>query len=408
MARAAASEVEDYTRVNVAPMSQAAVVGPAVADVIHLLAELIENAASFSPPHTTVQVHGQAVAHGFTLEVEDRGLSMDEASLAAANERLATAAEFDLSDSAQLGLFVVGRLAHRHGIKVTLRTSPYGGMAAIVLLPEDLVVRGDAEALDGAPVTTRRAEDALLPVGAVVGGRRHGVAELGPGAPAGPGGPQGGSVLQLPTGRHAAGPYGGSTHSGSYETVQDGPPTGPYNVPPQNASAPEHLQGPQTPGGPPSAPAPGGPAASPFGGDPLGTGPLPAQPFGAGAPEGETANPADVAAASRTVFEEPIQGPPPPQPRQQGEPRLPRSPREVRRRPASGGGRSERPALPKRVRQENLAAQLRDEAQEQAPAAPGPRAPERSPEELRTMMSAIQQGTRRGRAETAASDDEDS
>ncbi|NKZ07545.1 hypothetical protein HGB48_28000, partial [Actinomadura latina] len=191
IARAAASEVEDYTRVNVAPMTRAAVVGPAVADVIHLLAELIENATAFSPPHTTVQVQGQAVSHGFTLEVEDRGLSMDEPSLAAANERLATAAEFDLSDSAQLGLFVVGRLARRHGIKVTLRTSPYGGMTAIVLLPEGLVVPDEGDPAQAGPaLTTRRAEDALVPVGSVVGGRDRQE--------------RGGSVLRLASGRHAA------------------------------------------------------------------------------------------------------------------------------------------------------------------------------------------------------------
>ncbi|WP_131743408.1 sensor histidine kinase, partial [Actinomadura roseirufa] len=208
VARAAASEVEDYTRVNVAPMTRAAVVGPAVADVIHLLAELIENAAAFSPPHTTVQVQGQAVGHGYTLEVEDRGLSMDEPSLAAANERLATAAEFDLSDSAQLGLFVVGRLARRHNIKVTLRTSPYGGMTAIVLLPEELVVRGDADQLDaaGPAITTRRTADALMPVGSVVGGREPAAQpEIGPGARRDDRG-QGGSVLRLPAGRHAVAP----------------------------------------------------------------------------------------------------------------------------------------------------------------------------------------------------------
>ncbi|NEA26208.1 nitrate- and nitrite sensing domain-containing protein, partial [Actinomadura bangladeshensis] len=194
VARAAASEVEDYTRVNVAPMSRAAIVGPAVADVIHLLAELIENATAFSPPHTTVQVQGQAVSHGFTLEVEDRGLSMDEPSLAAANERLATAAEFDLSDSAQLGLFVVGRLARRHGIKVTLRTSPYGGMTAIVLLPEGLVVPDEGGTAPGTPaLTTRRAEDALVPVGSVVGGPDRDAE-------------RGGSVLRLPPGRHASAP----------------------------------------------------------------------------------------------------------------------------------------------------------------------------------------------------------
>ncbi|MDL4775508.1 nitrate- and nitrite sensing domain-containing protein [Actinomadura xylanilytica] len=415
VARAAASEVEDYTRVNVAPMPQSAVLGPAVADVIHLLAELIENAASFSPPHTTVQVSGQAVAHGFTLEVEDRGLSMDEVSLRAANERLATAAEFDLSDSAQLGLFVVGRLAHRHGIKVTLRTSPYGGMTAIVLLPEELVVRADAAELESAPVATRRAEDALVPVGSVMGGgRRHAVAELASG-PAGPGGHDangaGGSVLQLPTGRHAA----GSTGSGAYEVVPDAQGGGPSNGGPSNGGpsngGPSNA-GPSN-GGPGSRPGTPFGAASPQGGAP------PGGMFGeapSGPPEGENASPGDVAAASRTVFEEPIQGSAPSRRSgtQTGPQRLPRSPREVRRRPSGGtgggggGGRGGRPSLPKRVRQENLAAQLRDEAAGSAPEASGPSAPERSPEDLRTMMSAIQQGTRRGRAEAIENDDEGS
>ncbi|MEU8803039.1 nitrate- and nitrite sensing domain-containing protein [Spirillospora sp. NPDC048819] len=289
VARAAASEVEDYTRVNVTPMARAAIVGPAVADVIHLLAELIENATAFSPPHTTVQVHGQSVSHGFTLEIEDRGLSMDELNLAAANERLATAAEFDLSDSTQLGLFVVARLARRHGIKVTLRTSPYGGMTAIVLLPEDLVAPDDGEPGHAAPaLATRRAEDALVPVGTVVGGR------------------------------HA---------------LQAAPPAQPVQ-PAQLAEPPQSAPSAQ------SAP----------------------------------------------------------------EPRVPRSPREVRRRSAGGPGPAPRPALPKRVRQENMASQLRD-----APPAPPPPAEPRAgrtPEELRSMMSSIQQGVRRGRAE-ALDNDED-
>ncbi|NVI90812.1 nitrate- and nitrite sensing domain-containing protein, partial [Actinomadura sp. BRA 177] len=246
VARAAASEVEDYTRVNVAPMSRAAIVGPAVADVIHLLAELIENATAFSPPHTTVQVQGQAVSHGFTLEVEDRGLSMDEPSLAGANERLATAAEFDLSDSAQLGLFVVGRLARRHGIKVTLRTSPYGGMTAIVLLPEGLVVPDEGDPAQAGPaLTTRRAEDALVPVGSVVGGGRE---------------ERGGSVLRLPSGRHAA--PASAPASVSAPAGEPGPGTGPIPVfedpGPRTGPIPVFegpIQGPAP--APRSAPAPG-------------------------------------------------------------------------------------------------------------------------------------------------------
>ncbi|TDD35082.1 HAMP domain-containing protein [Actinomadura sp. KC06] len=381
VARAAASEVEDYTRVNVAPMSRAAIVGPAVADVIHLLAELIENATVFSPPHTTVQVQGQPVAHGYTLEVEDRGLSMDAAGLAAANERLANAADFDLSDSAQLGLFVVGRLARRHRIRVTLRTSPYGGMTAIVLLPEDLVVRDGADAeRGGAPaLTTGRGEDALVSAGTALGGQ--------------PAFDQGGSVLQLPPGRHQA---------------------------PPDVSDPL--------------------------GDSLGD-PLQSDPLGASA-----ASDSDAKTGPLPVFEEPMQGPPlarrtsapsawgeppsaaaaepepEPEPAPEPEsapwwerpPSIPRSPREVRRRPAGGGG-AERPPLPKRVRQENMAAQLREtplaasvplsapvpDAEPDSGAGPGTERtrPRRTPEELRSMMSSIQQGTRRGRAEILDNED---
>ncbi|MGH3342774.1 MAG: sensor histidine kinase, partial [Carbonactinosporaceae bacterium] len=141
--RAAAAEVEDYARVTVLPMSRVSFIGQAVTDLIHLFAELIENATQFSPPNTPVQVTGQVVASGFVVEVEDRGLSMSTEELAAANERLADPPEFDLFDTAQLGLFVVGRLATRHDIKVTLRHSPYGGTTAIVLIPQGIIVRDD-------------------------------------------------------------------------------------------------------------------------------------------------------------------------------------------------------------------------------------------------------------------------
>ncbi|HXA58809.1 MAG TPA: nitrate- and nitrite sensing domain-containing protein, partial [Streptosporangiaceae bacterium] len=139
VARGAVAEVEDYTRVRVQPMPRVALVGAAVADTIHLLAELIENATMFSPPESPVQVTGQAVPNGFVIEIEDRGLGMTSEVLADANERLAQAPQFDLLDSARLGLFVVARLAQRHDILVSLRASPYGGTTAIVLLPAPLV-----------------------------------------------------------------------------------------------------------------------------------------------------------------------------------------------------------------------------------------------------------------------------
>ena len=142
--RGAIAEVEDYARVSVATRSQAALAGSAVADVIHLLAELVENATTLSPPYTSVRVSGDTVANGFAIEVEDRGLGMSPQRLAELNERLASPPEFNPSDSEQLGLFVVSQLAKRHGIRVTLKASPYGGTSAIVLIPAHLVVTEEA------------------------------------------------------------------------------------------------------------------------------------------------------------------------------------------------------------------------------------------------------------------------
>ncbi|MBD3144864.1 nitrate- and nitrite sensing domain-containing protein [Microbispora bryophytorum] len=138
--RGAAAEVEDYARVNVLPMEDHGLDGAAVADVIHLIAELIENATVFSPPHTTVSVRGEIVGMGFAVEIEDRGLGMTNERLAELNERLANPPEFDLADTDRMGLFVVARLATRRDIRVTLRPSPYGGTTAIVLIPSVLMV----------------------------------------------------------------------------------------------------------------------------------------------------------------------------------------------------------------------------------------------------------------------------
>ncbi|WP_160160832.1 ATP-binding protein [Actinomadura sp. K4S16] len=153
VARAAASEVADYTRVEVVPMGRTALSGRAVADTIHLLAELIENAAVFSPPTTRIRVTGGEAAHGFAIEVEDRGLGLSAEELERLNGLLATDPELDFDDSVRLGLFVVARLAARHGIRVVLRSSPYGGVVAIVLIPHELVVElpamGEGSAEDG-------------------------------------------------------------------------------------------------------------------------------------------------------------------------------------------------------------------------------------------------------------------
>jgi signal transduction histidine kinase len=148
--RAAVAEVEDYTRIDVVGESAAAVVGPAATDVVHLLAELMENATSFSPPNTRVETRVDEVGTGVAVEIEDRGLGLTRSELTAINARLASTPGFDLVESEHLGLFVVGQLASRHGISVALRRSHYGGVTAVVLLPHALIVPLG----DGAPVLT--------------------------------------------------------------------------------------------------------------------------------------------------------------------------------------------------------------------------------------------------------------
>ncbi|WP_299538118.1 nitrate- and nitrite sensing domain-containing protein [uncultured Streptomyces sp.] len=143
--RAAVSEIEDYARVEVRQLADASVAGAAVADLTHLLAELVENAAQFSPPHTKVRISGEPVGNGYALEIEDRGLGMGKEILAQANRRIEQSEALDLFDSDRLGLFVVSRLSARHRVKVKLRTSPYGGTTAVVLLPTALLHTGAAE-----------------------------------------------------------------------------------------------------------------------------------------------------------------------------------------------------------------------------------------------------------------------
>lgn len=137
--RAAVAEVEDYERIEVRRLPRIAVTGPAVADLTHLVAELLENATVFSPPHTAVQVLGERVANGFTLEIHDRGLGMAAEALLDANLRLAETPEFELSDTDRLGLFVISRLAQRQHVRVSLQPSPYGGTTAVVFVPDALL-----------------------------------------------------------------------------------------------------------------------------------------------------------------------------------------------------------------------------------------------------------------------------
>lgn len=134
--RAALSEIENYTQVDVSDVGDVRVAGTVAADLSHLLAELLENATTFAPPTSMVTVIGRAVADGHQLAVYDYGIGMSADDLAAANRRLAGGSVTDGETSRQLGFQVVGRLAARHGIVVSLAPTPGGsGVTAVVRLP---------------------------------------------------------------------------------------------------------------------------------------------------------------------------------------------------------------------------------------------------------------------------------
>jgi HAMP domain-containing protein len=137
--RAAVSEVKEHTRVEVMPLDRVELVGHAAADVMHLLAELIENAVAFSAPGTQALVAGQPIPAGYLLEIEDQGLGMSDEQLVKVNEQLAGPPDADFALAKMLGFFVVTQLAAKHGIRVQLRHSWYGGITALVLLPADVL-----------------------------------------------------------------------------------------------------------------------------------------------------------------------------------------------------------------------------------------------------------------------------
>ncbi|MFC6088748.1 nitrate- and nitrite sensing domain-containing protein [Saccharothrix lopnurensis] len=156
--RAGVAETEQYVRVKVNPVPDTALVGAAVADTIHLVAELVDNATAFSSPRSQVQVHASEVPQGIVVEIEDHGLGINPEDRDQHNAMLADPPEFDamrLRGESRLGLFVVARLAARRGIHVELRESPYGGTLALVLIPSAIVA--------GPTTVTEPAETRQLP-----------------------------------------------------------------------------------------------------------------------------------------------------------------------------------------------------------------------------------------------------
>ncbi|WP_309058139.1 ATP-binding protein, partial [Streptomyces sp.] len=343
--RAAVSEIEDYARVEVRRLPETAVVGGAVADLTHLLAELIENATQFSPPHTKVRVSGEPVGNGYALEIEDRGLGMGGASLAEANARIARAEALDLFDSDRLGLFVVSRLSARHDIRVHLRTSPYGGTTAVVLLPTDLLQSAPPEGDDARRTDATRAAGEPAPGPEGPAGLRAGRRTDRGGA-----GEPGGGTGQA---RHAAHEQGEARRAEArrFARAQDpAPPVGPSDATPPRT-------GPRALPRPAAVPAP--PAAEP-------TSPRPAPPN---------------ATAGVTALRRPgcsVTTPP-------------------ERPPAAVAPTDAETELPRRVRQASLVPQMREAPAPAAPPVPPAAvALERTPEQVRERMTAYHDGWRRG------------
>ncbi|MFD3702230.1 nitrate- and nitrite sensing domain-containing protein [Nocardia sp. NPDC058658] len=154
--RSAIGETLDYARVRVTKLPEVSVVGTVVADLVHLLAELVDNATAFSPPQSRVEAGGNIVGKGVVVEITDQGMGMSAEDLVRYNNMLADPPDFGvgtLSSDSRLGLFVVARLALAHGVSVRLSESDYGGIRAIVLIPQQLLA-GEAELADMPPAMT--------------------------------------------------------------------------------------------------------------------------------------------------------------------------------------------------------------------------------------------------------------
>ncbi|GAA3818553.1 hypothetical protein GCM10022403_059940 [Streptomyces coacervatus] len=240
--RAAASEVEQYERIELAAVPTTEVAGRVVNDLVHLLAELLENATSFSSPQTKVKVTGHALPDGRVLiEIHDTGIGLSPEDLAAINERLASPPTVDVSVSRRMGLFVVGRLSQRHGIRIQLRPSDSGGTTALVMLPVDVAQGGKKpQGKPGQGAGASGGPAAAQAAAGVAAARRQAGAGAPGGGALGAGASAGGGLLGAGQGPRAALPGAGAGRPG----------------------APGGARGPQSPAAPPQGrPAPAGAGA---------------------------------------------------------------------------------------------------------------------------------------------------
>jgi signal transduction histidine kinase len=376
--RGAIAEVEDYKRIAVVTTSEDMVTGSAVADMIHLLAELIENATLFAPSGTRVEVKAERVGNGFAFEIEDRGLGIKPEELDAINLRLGSPADFDLANADQLGLFVVGKLAARHAVRVFLRPSPYGGTTAIVLMPSAMITT-EAESSASAPATEAEAADAEAAAGhhddlhlALTGRSRRRPRSAESTSASLPG--------TLPTRRSVFGGPADTDNFPSLPGISRGQPD------------PNHGQPDTSPGQPGSRP--GEPVTPP--GEPAF---FPSQPTFLSQPvfPDLAGHRQPNAQADRPVFPDLASA-------GRGETGAPAGPPARPGPPGSSLSSGTHRGLPRRVRQANLSPQLR-----KSPAAgtaasfrePGLR----SPEQAQSLLASLQRGWERGReAEEPASD----
>jgi hypothetical protein len=187
-----------------------AVVGPAVSDVVHLLAELIENATLYSPTDTTIQVSGHEVASGGVLmEITDKGIGITEERLAEMNYRLRSTPVIDVSVSRHMGLFAVARLAQRHNVQVMLRPASPQGLTAMVWLPDSVIQR------TALPLTGRWARPTGQVGAGQVGAGQVGAGQVAAGLP----------VRQPGSTRSAAdGPLGSARQDAGGDLVRAGQP----------------------------------------------------------------------------------------------------------------------------------------------------------------------------------------
>ena len=195
--RAAISEIEQYERVVLNVQPGIVVVGQAVNDVVHLVAEIVENATTFSPEDTQVYVSGQPLTSGgVLLDITDNGVGISDQEMSHANWRLDNPPVVDVAVSRRMGLFVVGRLAARHGVRVRLRHAQAGGLTALIWLPDTVAApevapplgrlrRFEADDYGPAAVAVRAHRDAPRPPAASQATAAARIPRFSPSAPSG-------------------------------------------------------------------------------------------------------------------------------------------------------------------------------------------------------------------------------